>query len=173
MKHTLLLLITIATTLTFGSCTGDGEQRFEIPLTISNFSVGALDPNQSWKTFSTEVVTNDISAALSDYGYSFDNVKKIEPKNITLTITSSGQTFNNIQNIDAFVSATGFTETKIAYSETIPSGATTLPLSSQYSDITEILKQPEFTFLVRALNQGAFGPATGTITFTVDVIAEK
>lgn len=157
----------------FGGCTEDGEQRFEVPITLSNFTVNALDPNESWKTFSSQVVTTGISSQLADYGFTLDNVKKIEPKNITLTITSAGDSFDNILYMDAYVFADGVSDIKVAYSETIPTGATTLPLSSQFSDITEALKKPEFTFLVRAFNSGAFGPVTGSITFTVDVIAEK
>ncbi len=173
MKYTLLLLIALSSTMFMSSCTEDGEQRLEIPITLSNFTVNALDPNESWKTFSTELVTSELSTALADFGYSLDNIKKVEPKNISLTITSAGDSFDNILYMDAYVFADGVDDIKVAYSETIPAGATTLALSSQFSDITEAIKKSEFTFFVRAFNSGAFGPVDGSITFTVDVIVEK
>ncbi len=172
MKYPLLLLLAMASMVTFNSCTEDGEQRFEVPITISGFTVNQFVGVQTWQVFNSQVVTNTIEAELNDYGYSLANVKKIEPKNITLNITSAGDNFDNILYIESYVIADG-DSVKVGYNTEIPNGVTSLSLNSQYSDITSIVKKPTFTFLVRAFNDGPFGPATGTVSFTVDVIAEK
>jgi len=172
MKNTLLLLLFVAATFTITSC-AEGEERFEVPITLSGFNNVTLNDDFDWKTFSIEVVTNEIESALNDFGYSLNQVKKIEAKNMSITITTPNVTFDNIMYLEAYVEADQIDEVKVAYLTEIPDGATTANLENQYSDITNILKQPSFTFYVRAYNEVNFGPATGTISFTVDVIAEK
>lgn len=171
MKYTLLSLLVFVSLFTFSSCE-DGEQRIEVPLTVSGFSV-TLDDSNSWKTFSSQVVTGQFESALNTFGYSLNNVKKVEPKNIKLRITTPGQNFDNIIYLEGFVKTDNIDSVKVGYNTEIPNGQTEIPLNSQYSDITTIVTSPSFTFFVRAYNEEAFGPATGEIEFTVDVIAEK
>lgn len=172
MKNTLLLLLFVATTFAFTSC-GDKEERFEVPVTISGFNNVTLNSDFEWKEFSSEVITSEIESSLNDFGYSLSQVKKIEAKSMSITITTPGVTFDNIKFLEAYVETDQIGSTKVAYITEIPAGATTVNLENQYSDVTDIFKQPSFTFYVRAYNEVAFGPATGTISFTVDVIAEK
>ena len=172
MKNTLLLLLFVAATFTITSCS-DEEERFEVPITISGFNNVTLNDDFDWKVFSAEVVTNEIETSLNSFGYSLNQVKKIEAKNMSITITTPGVTFDNIKYFEAFVNTNATDSTKVAFLTEIPAGATTINLESQFSDITDIIKQPSFTFYVRAYNEVTFGPATGTISFTVDVIAEK
>lgn len=172
MKHTLLLLLAFVSVFTFNSCSDDGPEDYIIPITISNFTVNALGAPQQWHSFTNQQITSNIESQLNAFGYSLTNVKKIVPKDVQLTITS-GANFNTIEFVDAYVKTNATDSIKVAYNVDIPSGVSTLPLISEFNDITPILTQPSFTFYVRAFNTGAFGPVDGTATFTVEVTVEK
>lgn len=172
MKYSLLLL-TLFSVFAISSCSDEGEQRFPIEITIPNFTVDQFNGDQKWQVFTHQQINSEIESQLSDYGFSINHIKKIEPKSIKLRITTPGANFDNIQYVESFVDVDGGDSIKVAYHTEIPTGVSELDLNSQYSDIAPALKQASFTFYVRAFNTGPFGPVDGEVDLVVDVIAEK
>ena len=166
--YSFALLLTLATSTLFNSCKkGDIEKKFDLNLTGIVLNSPAQPGSAPDTVFASQVITTGIEAKLNENGATLQNIKKIDLKSVSLTITTpSGQTFDGIEYLISYINAAGLGETKVAYKAPIPqTGLTTITQDSQFADLTEYIKQTEFNFILK----GYSNTAVPAMTLTADI----
>ena len=177
-KLSILLLILISASVVFTSCEkGEVEKKFDLTLTNFVLNTDGRAGFGTDTTLGTQVLTTGIEAKLNENGATLQNIKKIELKSVDLTITTpAGQTFDGIDYIASYIRAGSLGETKVAYKVPIPqTGLITINQDSQFSDLTEYIKQPEFTFILTGYNSIPVPAMTlsANISFSITVLVAK
>ncbi|MDX2001910.1 MAG: hypothetical protein SFW35_05745 [Chitinophagales bacterium] len=150
---TTLLGLSMCGLLFFSSCS-EKEQTVDYTVEITGYTFGPfVSPPDLWHEQAI-VETSDLEAILNDYNASLDNVKKIEPKEITITTTApAGANFNAIQFAEVKITAPGKDTVKIAYTDgEVADGLTSISLASQGNNIMDYLRDDQFSILVRIFN---------------------
>lgn len=176
--NSFVLFLTLTTGIIFNSCKkGDVEKKFDLTLTGIVLNSPAQPGSAPDTVFSSQVITTGIEAKLNENGATLQNIKKIDLKSLSLTITApSGQTFDGIEYLVSYINAVGLGEIKVAYKAPIPqTGLTTITQDSQFSDLTEYIKQSEFNFILKGYCNTAIPAMTLTadISFSVTAMVAK
>ena len=174
----VVMLMTLASGLIFNSCKkGDVEKKFDLTLNGIVLNSPAQPGSSPDTVFASQVITTCIEAKLNENGATLQNIKKIDLKSVSLTITTpSGQTFDGIEYLVSYINAAGLGETKVAYKSPIPqTGLTTISQDSQFADLTEYIKQSEFNFILKGYCNTAIPAMTLTadISFSVTAMVAK
>ncbi len=172
--YSIALLLTLAASTIFNSCKkGDIEKKFDLTLTGIVLNSPAQPGSSPDTVFASQVITTGIEAKLNENGATLQNIKKIDLKSVSLTITTpAGQTFDGIEYLISYINAAGLGETKAAYKAPIPqTGLTTISQDNQFADLTEYIKQNEFNFILKGYSNTAIPAMTLTADISFSVTA--
>lgn len=120
----------------------DEEETFTIE---SDFPLGVLVPATPFTvtTNSEETFKNNKTRA--------ELVKNVSLNRLELTITDpEGSNFDFLEQIELYISSEGEPETKIAYLEQVPEGATELKLESTNAKLDAYIKGDNYTIRTKA-----------------------
>ncbi len=174
----LMLMTFMMSGIIFTSCKkGEIEKKFDLTLNGIVLNSPAQPGSAPDTVFASQVITTGIEAKLNENGATLQNIKKIDLKSVSLSITTpSGQTFDGIEYLVSYINAAGLGETKVAYKSPIPqTGLTTITQDSQFSDLTEYIKQSEFNFILKGYSNTAIPAMTLTadISFSITAMVSK
>lgn len=147
------------------SCT---KEPVTFPYSIPSFE-GCLPANPYYgpeQYYTLDVNTADITKAITDKSYKVDDLKEIKLGKVTLKVSSSAVSFDEIANVSFYArpfSATAPTKTtrgdkQLAYSESISSGSTTLDLKATGTSIIDLIKSNQkIQIVMEVLNKDKVG----------------
>ena len=176
--YSIILVITLGSSVFISSCKkGDVDKKFDLSLTGIVLNVDSMNFDGNEKVFAQKLITTGIEAELNKNGATLQNIKKIELSSVDLTITTpTGQTFDGVDYLVSYINAGTLGEAKVAYKSPIPqTSLTTISQDNQFADLTEYIKQTEFTFIVKGYNSIDL-PAmtlTANIKFSVTATVAK
>ena len=105
--------------------------------------------------FAATTFKSDLQKKLDENNASMDDIQSIAINNATFTmINPNGQNFDIVEKANAYLSAGGLTETRIAYNEAIPNGLTSVDLKTASGDLKEYLKQSVVNFRADGFTSG-------------------
>jgi hypothetical protein len=156
MKNTLkfftvLSAIMILFSGMFSSCDKEEIVPFSIEFLNVPIPVGPLVAPDGNEAFFSRVFLTETEQKLNELGASFDDIESAKLEKLKLRIVNPPErTFDPIDFLDAWAFAPGVDTIKVAYSDAIPDeGLKEITFKSQYSDLSELVKQDDFTFLVK------------------------
>lgn len=135
----------------FISCEQEEEVPFDIEMINVPISVGPLVAPDGNEVFFSRVFLTEIEQRLNEYGASFHQIESAVLKKLLLRINRPAErNYNPIEFMDAWAFADNVDTIKVAYTDPIPDdGLREISFKSQYSELAELVKQDDFTFLVR------------------------
>ncbi len=98
-------------------------------------------------TFATTSFTSDLQAKLDENNASIDDVESIELTAASFKMINPGsQNFDIVDKANAYLSASGIAEIKVAYKDPVPDGVTQFSLDVESVNLKDYLKQSTVTF---------------------------
>lgn len=172
-KHvslTLSLIVLAFFAISTSSCDKTKNITFEVPYTVENFTAGPFPAGGSERTlFEQDYITN-LEAQLNAYGASLDDIDKVVLKE--LTITALDGTFDELNYANAHLRASGLADVQVGFISAIPqTGVSTITMDSEFSDLSEHLKQPNFELYAITYSENGFPATNMSATFVVEVTA--
>lgn len=165
----IIFALFILSSFLFSSCDKEEDVNFDLKFENIPVTVPAMGgPFNEYKTFASEVITTGIEAELNNYGASLNDIESASLKDLTLSITApSGRNMDAVVFLESFVSATGLSDEKIAYTEGDLDGKTSVTFTTNFSDLAPYIKKESFGLLVRGYIDEAVPTST---TLDIDLI---
>jgi hypothetical protein len=171
-----LLILFCSVSLLLSSCEKEVEGEFDLNLGTITVSVPPLGPPYNeYKTFVSELVTTGIKTALNKNGASLDDIQSIKLKALSIAVTApAGATFDEVLFMEAYLLSPGNDSTKLAFTEGDLNGLSFVDFSSNFSDVSQHVKNDAVTLLIRGFIENAI-PVTSTldVDFTVTIKIKK
>lgn len=161
MKTTkgILILSVIATSLFLISCDKAKDKvkvdvAFDMNVPVLKVYVDTISHTGTVSLAQTSFQSN-LQKTLDDNNASFADLESVTLKSTDIKMVNPGmQNFNIINNMYAYLSATGLTETRVAYIDPMPSNATQISLSSDEANLVDYLKQTTVAFRLAGQTNG-------------------
>jgi hypothetical protein len=146
----------------FSSCDKEQIVPFDIEFLNVPISVGPLVSPNGNEVFFTKVFLTETEQKLNEYGASFDDIESAKLKTLKLRIANPPiRNFDPIDFVEAWAFATGVDTIKVAYTDPIPDeGLKEVEFNSQYSDLSELVKQDDFSFFVQGYHNAPLADST-------------
>lgn len=140
-----LIAIVASAALMLTACS-DKDLEFDFDLDYADIILDIDSTNTiGTKTLDSILVASVLDSVLKKNNASMDQIKSIKLKKVEFTLLEpAGGNFNSLASCEAFLSAPGLDETKIAFKENIGDGINNVPLDVKDSELVEYMKASSF-----------------------------